>query len=361
MIFVFPFHPGDKACAEQTLAWAVELGGCKGHSIILMPAKKVMEFDRIRQLAGTAFDAVSVLLDAEGIEGHPQGPNSMMRQAIWHMQTDNLGPWMFWEPDCIPRDAGFADRWQNEYLGFGKPFMGERRPAHDQTPDYLTGNMVLPKDALLLAPMLSRRGLSRDGVELAFDIVSASQTLPQAHLTKLLQQVPKNTDGSAHHFPDQASLSILRPEAVFFHPCKDGSLIERLREKRSCSEFVWHPDVVSMPVKNEDISELGLIQDLENLRRENEILRAELLKLKSVECVSGLNVSPSRDEQERDVVGIPTTLPPEGSTPSSTKTDARRAAIEARIAKAMATKKKKAERSRKMKESWAKRKAQVEA
>lgn len=233
MIFLLPFHGGDVMQAERWLGWVYELGGCRGHSIVLMPAKELPEIDALRESAGRSFDHVDVLRDAEGINGHPEGPNAMMRQAVWHMQTSNLGPWTNIEPDCIPRESGWADQWQREYIAFGKPFMGELRPAHDVVPDYLTGNMVLPKDALLQAPMLGRRGLSKDGIELAFDIVAAAQTLPKAHLTKLLQQVPKNPDGSSHTFPDQTSLSLLRPGAIFFHPCKDGTLIDRLREQKT--------------------------------------------------------------------------------------------------------------------------------
>lgn len=201
-----------------------------------MPAKSLVAFDAVKDSAAMAFGNVSILRDAEGISGHPEGPNCMMRQALWHCHLANLGPWTFIEPDCIPLTTDWADAWEREYRAFGKPFMGELRPANGVTPDYLTGNMVLPADALIQAPMLARRGLSRDGVELAFDIVAAGQTLPKAHLTKLLQQVPKNPDGSSATFPDQSGLSILRPGAVLFHPCKDGTLIDRLLEQKGGDE-----------------------------------------------------------------------------------------------------------------------------
>lgn len=358
MIFLMPFTPLDKACAEQTLGWVNELGGCKGHSIILMPAKKVLEIVKLKELAAQSFDSVNVLPDSEGIEGHPQGPNSMMRQAIWYMQTAGLGPWMFWEPDCQPIGQGFADCWQNEYRGFGKPFMGELRPARDVTPDYLTGNMVLPKDALLLAPMLSRRGLSRDGTELAFDIVAASQTLPQAHLTTLLQQKPKNPDGTAHHFPDQASLDILRPEAVFFHPCKDGSLIQQLRDRMSGARGL---NVQSIHREIEEPNEPKMLsvilEDLEHLRRENEILRAELLKLKQ-------SVLPTKFAIADSDVSVPTV---NGKIQELfTEIDRmqgldeeRKQKIKDRVAKAKATRAMRAKRSAAMKAAWVKRKAQA--
>jgi hypothetical protein len=230
MVIVLPFHSQALPQAELWMQWVKELGCGRNHSIILLHGK-TCDFSRVEALARESFASVELLPDAEDIKGHPEGPNSMMRQAVWHCQTSSIGPWMFCEPDNIALLADTFDRYEREYKGCGKDFMGSFRPAHDVTPDYLSGNMMLPKEALFKAPMLSRRGLSRDGVELAFDIVAASQILPLAHFTKLQQQVPKNSDGTSISFPDSASLSLLSPDAVFFHPCKDGSLIERLRER----------------------------------------------------------------------------------------------------------------------------------
>lgn len=230
MHFLLPFHTGDQAAALKWVSHVHLLGCGKRHDIWLMPSKSVMDFEEIQLSAISGFKSWGVIRDAEGITGHPQGPNSMMRQAAWHFQTSNLGPWTFCEPDNIPLTEDAFDVWEREYIHAGKPFMGELRPASGVVPDYLTGNMVLPTDPLIKAPMLGRRGLSVDGTELAFDLVAASQILPQAHLTKLLQQVPKKPDGSSHSFPDQQSLSLIRPDAVFFHPCKDFTLQDRLRE-----------------------------------------------------------------------------------------------------------------------------------
>lgn len=239
MIVLLPFHEGALTQATQWLEWVKELGGCKPHRIILMPGKVLTDVEQQTDLARDSFADVEILRDAEGISGHPEGPNSFMRQTVWRIQTAGLGPVFNCEPDCIPRESGWLDKWEREYIHFGKPFMGEFRPASGVTPDYLTGNMVIPKDPLYKAPMLGRRGLSRDNIELAFDIVAASQILPQAHLTKLLQQEPKNPDGSSHTFPNRDSLKLLREGAVLFHPCKDGSLIERLQEVRK-SNFSYN-------------------------------------------------------------------------------------------------------------------------
>jgi hypothetical protein len=296
VIILFPFHPGDQRQAEQWMAWTEELGAGRNHSIILMPAKQVADFEVIRQSAIRAFQKVDVLKDAEGINGHPDGPNAMMRQAVWHMHTSNLGPWMFCEPDNILLTPDALDVWEREYRAYGKPFMGELRPAHDFTPDYLTGNMMLPKDALFAAPMLGRRGLSKEGVELAFDIVAASQTLPQAHLTKLLQQVPKPRDGEGHTFPGQDSLKILRDGAVMFHPCKDGTLIQRLREKRSGVALL-----ASAPAKSGDKVELPPLTPAAPISERDELL-ARIARLEALLSKQG------GDEQCAEIPELQTTI-----------------------------------------------------
>jgi len=274
MIIVMPFHSGDIHLARLWMQHVRSMGSNPNHSIILMPAKGLQDYQDIQETAAQAFGKVDILLDAEGVTGHPEGPNSMMRQIIWHMQMNSLGPWTFMEPDCIPLIPEWLDQWEREYRAFGKPFMGELRPAHDVTPDYLTGNMVLPLNALFEAPMLSRKGLSKDGVELAFDIVAASQTLPKAHLTKLIQQVPKQENGDGHNFPDEASLSIIRPGAVLFHPCKDGSLIDRLAGKKELTKSVERilatpPPEPPIDFRDEELTYLrNRVKQLEELLKE---------------------------------------------------------------------------------------------
>lgn len=327
------------------MGWVRELGCAKNHQVVLMPAKKVFDISELQELS--SFQTTTVFRDEEGIEGHPQGPNSMMRQAVWYFYNNNLGPVTFMEPDCIPRTEDAFDQWDREYWGFKKDFMGELRPAHDVTPQYLTGNMVLPKDALFKAPMLGRRGLSKDGVELAFDIVAASQILPQAHLTKLLQQEPKNPDGSSHTFKDFDSLKLLRDGAVFFHPCKDGSLIERLRENRRgfVQQETREPIVASVPTPDRT----------EILLKKIEELQAEIASLKKTpESVATVVLKKGTASEFVHDLGSGYTSPTAHVPTRRTQSPQH---ISERIAKAMETKRKKKERSQKMKESWARRRA----
>jgi hypothetical protein len=68
----------------------------------------------------------------------------------------------------------------------------------------------------------------------AFDVVGAEQIIGQAYWTKSIQHVWRKDEGRNFTFPDQASVdAMVSKEAVMFHQNKDGTLIERLRERRS--------------------------------------------------------------------------------------------------------------------------------
>lgn len=327
MHIVFPFHKGALRNAEQWMEWAKELQCGRNHALILMPTVGI-DYAKVEELARETFASVEVVFDYEKITGHPQGPNSMMRQAAWHCQTAEIGPWMFCEDDNIPLFTDSFDRWEREYKAFGKDFMGCYRPAHDVTPAYLSGNMMCPKDVLLKASRLGRRVLSNEGVQLAFDIVAAEQILPQAHLTKLLQQEPKNPDGSSITFRDQKSLSLLQPDAVFFHPCKDGSLIQQLREQRGegTSSGAHNAAPVSATptpaTRTIDFEEyLAIVRERDELLRELNELKGRHLPVATVEP----------------------------KTPS---------AASERMKKAWETRRKKEATSAKLKAAWVKRKAE---
>lgn len=235
MIVAFPYCAADRSRALAWLQWAAELGGCRKHEIILMPAKSAASFGSLVEAAGQVFGKVSLEDDYEGVVGWPQGPNSNILRLVCKMNHENIGPVLHLENDCIPLVPDWLDRIETEYFRVGKPFMGALVQPGDITPDHLTGNMVMPWNAVILAPMLGRHGIATGGEAVAFDIAAASQILPEAHFTKLIQQV-FNTDGKPPTFPNQVSLSIISPEAVLFHRSKDESLIQRMRELRRMSE-----------------------------------------------------------------------------------------------------------------------------
>jgi hypothetical protein len=96
------------------------------------------------------------------------------------------------------------------------------------TPEHMSGNAIYPKNVMERAFNLIHADLA------AFDVVGAEQIVGQAHWTKSIQHVWRKDEGRNFTFPDQVSVdSMVSKEALLFHQNKDGTLIERLRERRS--------------------------------------------------------------------------------------------------------------------------------
>lgn len=224
------YHRGDERITKEWMLWCAELGITGTHTLYLNPAKHIADSTEMVALAEKVFSKVVVRRDYEDLNKWPAGPNSAMRQACVFFETNQLGPFFFTEPDCIPLLAESFDLWEEEYRRGGKPFMGRLVPAFADSsgglvPAHCTGNMMCPQNSMAAAPRLTVAS------DVAFDVYAAREVLPKCHLTTLIQHV-FNTLGNPPTFPDQKSLSLLQPGAAFFHRCKDGSLIERLRELR---------------------------------------------------------------------------------------------------------------------------------
>jgi hypothetical protein len=223
--------------AIRWMKWVKTLGDTAGHRLFLLPAAD-MDAREVVEAAESAFPgAVTVLRDAENIKSDWQstdlarsaaGPNSAFRQLAWHFFLNKLGPWLFCEMDCIPLKPGWLNAIETEYQRAGKPFMG----AHvliPKVPPHLTGNAVYSEDAVSLAPTLVMRTnwTTPEGTtfELAFDVASATEVLPQSHFTNLIQHEFRHQG-----FKNRAEVdALVRSDAVMFHSNKDGSLIQLLK------------------------------------------------------------------------------------------------------------------------------------
>lgn len=226
MNVAFAFHPGDYANAVRWMQWAEELGPCHAHTLWLMPAKDMLDYEPLRDIAERVFKAVHIMPDAEGINGWPKAANSLVRQAAWNFYLHKLGPWMWLENDCIPLRSGWLDAIAGAYVEGGKPFMGGFVPAQGKIEPRMTGNAVYPENTVEICEKMMVPFLSAP-----FDQFAAAEILPRAHVTPLFQ-TRYNIDGKPPTFPDAKSLDILDPQAVLFHRCKDGSLIDRLHERK---------------------------------------------------------------------------------------------------------------------------------
>lgn len=224
------YHKGDERIAKEWLKWCAELKITGTHTLYLNPAQHITDSAEMVELAQKVFEKVLVKRDYEGLNDWPWGPNSAIRQAAVYFENEQRGSFFFIEPDCTPLSPDAFDLWEEEYRKGGKPFMGRLVPAFPDgmgtlVPDHCTGNMMCPQNTMAAAPRLTIAS------DVAFDVYAAKEVLPKCHFTTLIQHV-FNTMGKPPTFPDQASLGLLQTGAVFFHRCKDGSLIQRLRGGR---------------------------------------------------------------------------------------------------------------------------------
>jgi hypothetical protein len=155
-------------------------------------------------------------------------PNHLFKRVVQHISWNPNPEAFFWcEPDCIPLLPGWLDFLDSEYRTCGQYFMGARVNVQG-TPEHMSGNAIYPKEVGDRAWNLLHADLA------AFDVVAAEQIVGQAHWTKSIQHVWRKDEGRNFTFPDQASVdAMVSKEAVVFHQNKDGTLIERLRERRS--------------------------------------------------------------------------------------------------------------------------------
>lgn len=181
-------------------------------------------------------------------ETWPLGPDWLFAcTAEWCHRWES--DFLLLEPDVTVLKPNWCDTLRRAYYGGGRPFMGTWEAAGSAHPEHMPGNGVYPWNA--------RQYLSLKRLEIPFDVWLAERGVMRDNLvtvTPLIQQVwcvrdfqerqgknggmavPSRQPGSviaALTFPDWETVEqVVSPAAMVFHRCKDGSLIQRLRERR---------------------------------------------------------------------------------------------------------------------------------
>lgn len=235
MLCVIPYYHGDKHLAVQLACWIRDLGGVKNHECLLVIDTSTTADDVIEPLQ-QAFEKVSwIPSEPAGEQGSwgkgtidATAPNEMFLNANTHIQYVLKVPYFYMETDCCPMYPAWLDDIDAQYqeaLRLKKPFMGAYVNIPSLEP-HMTGNAVYPPNVCdhSLAMMVPGK--------IAWDYAGRIDTvgLKKAHFTTLIQHEYR-IHGKEPTFPDQDSLSVIRPETAVFHRCKDGTLIERLRER----------------------------------------------------------------------------------------------------------------------------------
>lgn len=230
MIAVLAFCDKDGELAAKNAQWMSQLDDYKNHTLLLcysQRAKATGIQDQIRDILVNKFGAVlpDYVPYDEDERQWPYAPNHLFRRVAFHIQENVKAPWLFMEADSCPLKKGWLDEIDLEYKSCGKPFMGDG-VSIKKTLTHMSGVAVYPADTINLAPNINAAEST------AWDLYAAPQIMPKAYFTKKIQHTFWLEEGRMPTFPDQESVSIIRPESVIFHRCKDGTLIDRLMEKQ---------------------------------------------------------------------------------------------------------------------------------
>lgn len=233
MWLAIPFHQSDAHLAKALVSWISQLDGNLSHGALLVvdPATDWGVASECLQIASGVFQRVEIITSGEPVEGWVVGANTLFKAAATWFQGRKIGPFLWLEPDAIPLKKGWLDTIQTAYFAAGKPFFGSVMQATEPNMprDYLAGVACYPSDCW------KRMSLAWDWAR-AFDVATASVTVPFAADTKLIEHLwgekglpPTFVREKTAESPRNAfTLERINSEAVVFHRSKDISLLKLL-------------------------------------------------------------------------------------------------------------------------------------
>lgn len=244
MIVVLPVCDRDGFMMTKNLLWMADLDGVNQFDAVVSldsstyttMAKEVVDAAR------KAFRTVTVFkYDMPPETKWPNGANWAFQSTAWRMIQFGR-PWFWLEADCIPLRPGWLKVWQAEYDRCSKPIMG----AVIKERGWINGTAVYPHNFCDLSPRAMK------ATDLAWDFMCwpdiAKITHNSNHLMEhcwgIVEGKPSPHSGVVASFPTHKELEgWVPPRAVLWHRNKDGTLIDRLRERLARQKYAdSHPD-----------------------------------------------------------------------------------------------------------------------
>lgn len=242
LLLVLPYCQKDAELLSKNLNWMGELlPDYRPHSCLLVADHQIPhdEKQRLQQLARPMFaHTETMIVRIKSDDQHwPIAANIMFASAARQIAETYKLPWFWCEPDAVPLRANWLNELAREYSVCAKRFMGALIPSTGQPnvpPVHLAGCAVYDTNAYIgLKPFTE--------TPRAFDIAAAPYTVPRAISSPLMQhfwgkpglsptfRTIKGSEDPENTIP----FGWLRPDACIMHRCKDGSLIDLLRERRN--------------------------------------------------------------------------------------------------------------------------------
>ena len=233
MTVVLPFCNRDAEFQLRNVRWMRELDAkLTCHALLLYPNDTLNPYVKnMGTEASSAFTSVQRRpYYGTSNSGWPSGANKAWQTAAAEMMP--VGPWLWLEADANPLCSGWLDAIAAKYARCGKAFFGPIVEGRG----HMNGVGIYPADTPKRCPKaMACTDVAFDYVmrpEMIHDCYDASRDIQ--HCWGIVGGKPHATDGNAAHFSSQTDLANwLDPNAVLFHRCKDGSLIDRLRERHN--------------------------------------------------------------------------------------------------------------------------------
>lgn len=245
MLLVIPFHAGDLSQTANLLTWLGQVRGGQDwrtvpqgtlyarHGVLLLVDGAVdwLQAHRLHEQARWLFHSTRLVCSEPSVTGWPQGPNALFARACVNCDA----PWLWLEPDAVPLHRDWLDILEDEYrsLGAGRHFLG---CLYDCNQPGLPARLL---SGIAVYPPNWHEGANfTHNPNVAFDVAMTDAVLPYATHTDRIQhlwgedKLPPTFPPAGHAMPRNGlMLSKLQGGAILFHRNKDGTLIQRLRER----------------------------------------------------------------------------------------------------------------------------------
>lgn len=231
LLVVFPFCNKDADMALKNMEWIRELNP-KYEFDVLLSFQEDTEPKITARIANSAFVCFrSVQQFAYPCPPpHLIGPNWAFKQAA--IRCSQLKrPWLWMEFDAIPLKPEWIDVLDREYRNCGKLFFGPIVPGMG----HMNGTGIYPANAVDIFPRMMANG-DTSGFDVQMKDEMIGMCADASHVYQHAWGVEKNRlhpfRGNSPTFRSVGDLRWINRDAVIFHRCKDGSLIDRIKQQK---------------------------------------------------------------------------------------------------------------------------------
>jgi GT2 family glycosyltransferase/ADP-heptose:LPS heptosyltransferase len=230
MLVVIPFCHKDKDAALRLLEWIGQLGANNWHHTVLFVTSATVERSELLYLMHPAKGIFGGVLGVKQNQSDDrEWPcNGMFRTTLDYIEQQACVSFLWCEPDCVPLVPDWLSQIHEAYEKCGKLVMGA---LHEKPTPHIASCAVYPPNFREINPEAVKATKQR------WDLVRPEITLAAAHPTNLIQHVwgEGNTPPS---FNGEKSFEIVSKDAVLFHRCKDGTLIDASRKRLGIGQAV---------------------------------------------------------------------------------------------------------------------------